>query len=401
MSESWSGPVSQLVVPGSDTQATVRGLQPVTKYALRIVAENVLGPGTPSNETLVATQEEVSQSFHNTQTNLSAPVSTFLFAIDSQAPNKEQQHGTILGYRIGYRVAHTDDSFQFKQVEARRSAASSLSDGRNKEEQAEGPEEEQKDEDALETTYLTNLRRLTKYGIVVQAYNAAGTGPASDEVIATTLETEYVLHYGTEHGEWKKLPLNSTKQTFVLDGLKCGTTYRLYMTASNSLGTGEPGEEVIVRTKGAAPISPPLDKFITTNATSATLHLGAWSTGGCPVTRFAVQYRLKFHPAWLPLADALSPRRRHYVLADLVPGRQYQVQVVAHSEAGATQADFEFPTPALSAAGGPHPRKLYLDDAVILSEFSQKQGTLKDTLSRSSYYASPAQKPVPVASKND
>ncbi|KAK8768466.1 hypothetical protein V5799_015069 [Amblyomma americanum] len=152
---------------------------------------------------------------------------------------------------------------------------------------------------------------------------------------------------------------------------------------------------------GAAPISPPLDKFITTNATSATLHLGAWSTGGCPVTRFAVQYRLKFHPAWLPLADALSPRRRHYVLADLVPGRQYQVQVVAHSEAGATQADFEFPTPALSAAGGPHPRKLYLDDAVILSEFSQKQGTLKDTLSRSSYYASPAQKPVPVASKND
>ncbi|XP_077518318.1 cell adhesion molecule Dscam1-like [Amblyomma americanum] len=488
--ESWSGPVSQLVVPGSDTQATVRGLQPVTKYALRIVAENVLGPGTPSNETLVATQEEAPTG---------APSSLTVHTTGSQslkvswkAPNKEQQHGTILGYRIGYRVAHTDDSFQFKQVEARRSAASSLSDGRNKEEQAEGPEEEQKDEDALETTYLTNLRRLTKYGIVVQAYNAAGTGPASDEVIATTLETapptspsikasplsttsltvqwerdpkdkssvtEYVLHYGTEHGEWKKLPLNSTKQTFVLDGLKCGTTYRLYMTASNSLGTGEPGEEVIVRTKGAAPISPPLDKFITTNATSATLHLGAWSTGGCPVTRFAVQYRLKFHPAWLPLADALSPRRRHYVLADLVPGRQYQVQVVAHSEAGATQADFEFPTPALSAAvatliptaiqdqaalplhknvaivaplavsailvvvaiitvyiclrrnssrcssptanGGPHPRKLYLDDAVILSEFSQKQGTLKDTLSRSSYYASPAQKPVPVASKND
>ncbi|KAH9373259.1 hypothetical protein HPB48_005004 [Haemaphysalis longicornis] len=63
--------------------------------------------------------------------------------------------------------------------------------------------------------------------------------------------TEYVLHYGAENGDWKKLPLNSTRQTFVLDGLKCGTTYRLYMTASNSLGTGEPGEEVVVRTKGA------------------------------------------------------------------------------------------------------------------------------------------------------
>ncbi|EEC20180.1 hypothetical protein IscW_ISCW023873 [Ixodes scapularis] len=202
----------------------------------------------------------------------------------------------------------------------------------------------------LRNTYLTNLRRLTKYGIVVQAFNAAGTGLASDEVIATTLETEYVLHYGTEASDWLQLPLNATKQSFVLDGLKCGTLYRLYMTASNSLGTGEPGAEVSVRTKGAAPISPTTDKFITTNSTTATLHLNAWSTGGCPVTRFAIQYRLKFHPTWLSLADSVNPRRRQYQLTDLVPSRQYQVNVIAHSEAGATQADFEFQTPG--AVGG-------------------------------------------------
>ncbi|KAK8781525.1 hypothetical protein V5799_017133 [Amblyomma americanum] len=297
--------------------------------------------------------------------------------MSDKAPTKEQQHGTILGYRVGYRVAHTDDSFQFKQVEARRKTAFSLLE----------PAElraEVREEDELETTYLTSLHRLTRYGVVVQAYNSAGIGPASDEVVATTLETapptsppvkvvplsssslsvewetnpkeqfsttEYVLHYGPEHGVWKKLPINYTGQPFVLDGLKCGTTYRLYMTASNSLGSGEPGEEVLVSTKGAAPISPPVDKFITANATSATLHLDTWLTSGCPVTSFTVQYRPRFQQEWILVADALRPRLRRYLLADLVPGRQYQVQVVAQSEAGATQANFEFQTPELSGLG--------------------------------------------------
>ncbi|CAN7995711.1 unnamed protein product, partial [Ixodes hexagonus] len=366
--ESWSGPVSTLVVTSSDTVATVRGLQPVTTYALRIVAENALGPGTPSNESLVTTKEEAP-----TGTPSGVTVHTTgsqSLKVSWKAPSKEHQHGTILGYRVGYRVAHSDDSFQFKQVEARA--------GNTEEEASPGGAP------FLETTYLTNLQRLTKYGIVVQAFNGAGTGPASDEVIATTLETapptspsvravplssssvsvqwerdpkdkssvtEYVLHYGPESGDWLQLPLNGSKQSLVLNGLKCGTLYRLYMTASNSLGTGEPGTEVSVRTKGAAPISPTTTKFITTNSTTATLHLSAWSTGGCPVTRFAIQYRLKFHPTWLSLEDSVDPRRRQYQLRDLLPSRHYQVNVIAHSEAGATQADFEFHTPALSAAG--------------------------------------------------
>ena len=64
------------------------------------------------------------------------------------------------GYKVGYRLAYTEGSYSFKQVEP-----------------------------PVETTYLTNLQRMTKYAIVVQAYNQAGTGPASDEVIAATLET--------------------------------------------------------------------------------------------------------------------------------------------------------------------------------------------------------------------
>lgn len=67
---------------------------------------------------------------------------------------------TSVGYRVGYRIAYTEGSYSFKQVEP-----------------------------PVDTTYLTNLQRMTKYAIVVQAYNRAGAGPASDEVIAATLET--------------------------------------------------------------------------------------------------------------------------------------------------------------------------------------------------------------------
>lgn len=50
---------------------------------------------------------------------------------------------------------------------------------------------------------------------------------------------------------------------------------------------------------------------------------------------------------------------------------------------------------------GTHPRKMYLEDAVIMSEFGQKQATPKEAMARSSYYASPAKKPVPVGAKHE
>lgn len=35
---------------------------------------------------------------------------------------------------------------------------------------------------------LTNLKKYTRYSIIVQAYNALGAGPSAGEVMATTLE---------------------------------------------------------------------------------------------------------------------------------------------------------------------------------------------------------------------
>lgn len=89
-------------------------------------------------------------------------LSNYYFFFFQQAPREDLRHGTILGYYIGYRPSDSDEPFQYKNVE---SAPSSPG-----------------------LSYLTNLRRLTRYAVIVQAYNNVGAGPRSDEVLATTLE---------------------------------------------------------------------------------------------------------------------------------------------------------------------------------------------------------------------
>ncbi|GBO08527.1 hypothetical protein AVEN_145905-1, partial [Araneus ventricosus] len=61
----------------------------------------------------------------------------------------------------------------------------------------------------------------------------------------------YTLHYKTDDGNWQQEQLSSDADKYTLRNLRCGTRYHLYMTASNSLGTGEPSEAVSARTKGA------------------------------------------------------------------------------------------------------------------------------------------------------
>ena len=36
--------------------------------------------------------------------------------------------------------------------------------------------------------FLNNLRKFTKYSILLQAYNSIGAGPRSDEIVVSTAE---------------------------------------------------------------------------------------------------------------------------------------------------------------------------------------------------------------------
>lgn len=81
----------------------------------------------------------------------------------SQAPKKELQNGVIRGYQIGYRENSPGSSGQYSIVEMKATGDS-------------------------EVYTLDNLKKFAQYGVVVQAFNRAGTGPSSSEINATTLE---------------------------------------------------------------------------------------------------------------------------------------------------------------------------------------------------------------------
>ncbi|KAG8200003.1 hypothetical protein JTE90_006241 [Oedothorax gibbosus] len=453
--------LKQIVVSGSEISAVVRGLIPATSYQFRILAENALGMSEHSEVTTVVTDEEVPGA---PPLDVSVqPTGSQSLKVTWRAPRKDLQYGAIHGYYIGYKVADTTDQYQYKNVEA-------TSD--------------------QELSYLTNLRRLTKYKVIVQAYNNIGAGPRSDEVAATTLEAapptsplltlhsitsssltvvwdrqledtglrEYILHYKTEGGgdKWKEQRLSTSGNQYTLEGLRCGTGYRLYMTATNSLGMGEPSEIITARTKGAAPVSPQKDSFLNINSTSVTLHFGAWSSGGCPILHYSVHFR--FQGLWKAVAERVEASQPQLDVRHLVPSREYTLRVSAHSDAGTTEAEYRFMTlnitlqypisksypPSQSSEGLPTPfyRNLTVLLPVIISvlvllivvitvivclrkqvdtgsmsedsrknrrnsehmglnEFPSKNLKDHDTYGgKSSYYSSPARKPLALASSS-
>lgn len=69
----------------------------------------------------------------------------------------------IRGYQIGYRENSPGSHGQYSIVEMKATGDS-------------------------EVYTLDNLKKFAQYGVVVQAFNRAGTGPSSSEINATTLE---------------------------------------------------------------------------------------------------------------------------------------------------------------------------------------------------------------------
>ena len=100
-------------------------------------------------------------SSQNVTVSVSPP--TTLPPLHSQAPKKELKNGVIRGYQIGYRENSPGSNGQYSIVEMKATGDS-------------------------EVYTLDNLKKFAQYGVVVQAFNRAGTGPSSSEINATTLE---------------------------------------------------------------------------------------------------------------------------------------------------------------------------------------------------------------------
>ncbi|XP_028982374.1 Down syndrome cell adhesion molecule-like protein Dscam2 [Diachasma alloeum] len=159
----------------------------------------------------------------------------------------------------------------------------------------------------------------------------------------------YTIHYKPEFGEWDTVQISSTVQKYSLENLFCGSRYQIYVTAYNGIGTGDRSDILNTRTKGSKPIIPEASRFIEVSTNSITLHLNAWSDGGCPMLYFVVEYKKKSHAEWIQVSNNVKPGG-NFVVLDLDPANWYQLRVTAHNNAGFAVAEYEFAT--LTVTGG-------------------------------------------------
>ncbi|KAL1417707.1 hypothetical protein MTO96_026610 [Rhipicephalus appendiculatus] len=150
-------------VEGTETLASVGPLRPAFTYRCHVRAENDIGIGDPSKDLEVTAAIE------------GPPLEVKAVAVDSQTirvtwkpPERELWHGELKGYYVGYRLDQPGDPYLYKTLQLEPQAGSA------KVVRAE--------------VILSSLRKFSPYLVLVQAFNAAGPGPRSDEVPVSTLD---------------------------------------------------------------------------------------------------------------------------------------------------------------------------------------------------------------------
>ncbi|XP_063218560.1 cell adhesion molecule Dscam2-like [Bacillus rossius redtenbacheri] len=151
-------------------------------------------------------------------------------------------------------------------------------------------------------------------------------------------------------GEWEELglPRNATRHR--LERLECGTAYSVQMVALNLVGSGEPSAALVARTEGAPPPRPAQRDLLRVNSSSAALSLRAWAGGGCPITRFLVEYREDSQQEWFTSENGMGFKDTH-TITGLWPETKYHIRVTAENKAGSTVAEYTIITLPVAGNG--------------------------------------------------
>ncbi|EEC10132.1 cell adhesion molecule, putative [Ixodes scapularis] len=212
-------------VTAPQTSTLLRDLQPGTSYIVRALAENTVGRGSPSESQKFQTKEEEPGGV---PTDVAAePRGPSSLRIKWKPPPKEQWNGQLLGFYIGYRPKSSEDPYSYQSA----------------------PMTDQAEEEHL----LAGLKRATEYAIVVKAFNAAGSGPGSQDIVARTADSDYILSYREETGPWRELTVpQADNSKYSLTGLREATRYQIYLQAAGEGSTSAPSEIITVLTEGGA-----------------------------------------------------------------------------------------------------------------------------------------------------
>ncbi|GIY67330.1 titin [Caerostris darwini] len=246
--------LEEKIVSSAQTSALIKDLHPGINYGLAIVAENTVGRGEPSDTISFTTgEEEPSGSPMDVNVDVKGAASLL---VTWKPPPKSEWNGKLKGYYVGYKIMQdSGHPYSFKTVDY-------VPGG-------------------VQEHMITSLRKDTEYSIIVKAYNSAGSGPPSQDVIVRTLGGDlppppivfvvatsensikiqwrstdtksqlsgHAIHYRKKGESWQRVAVTSPHEnSYTLTGLHGGAFYQLYVTANSDFGEGDPSDMVTVKT---------------------------------------------------------------------------------------------------------------------------------------------------------
>ncbi|KAI1289751.1 Down syndrome cell adhesion molecule-like protein 1 -like protein [Halotydeus destructor] len=267
----------EMTVSSTQTSAIIKDLQPGLSYEVTITAENDVGRGETSESVNFVTGQEEPSAAPVDVTAEARGSSTIL--VTWKPPPIEHWNGQIKGFYVGYKARDSQQPFSYRTVDAKHSSHSAQT----------------------YEFFLANLIKGSSYIVVVKAYNNAGSGPASHDIVVNLIEadlptspqlyvlvsdatsvslrwtmktvdsstypvTGYSIHYQRDSEHWMEIQVSSTANldptalpadgtipstnTYTLKNLEGASRYNIYVTAKNRFGTGDPSNSVTVSTDG-------------------------------------------------------------------------------------------------------------------------------------------------------
>ncbi|XP_037917664.1 Down syndrome cell adhesion molecule-like protein Dscam2 isoform X4 [Hermetia illucens] len=341
--------IDRVIVPGHTTEAQVQKLSPATTYNIRIVAENEIGSSQSSEAVTIITAEEAPSG--KPQNVKVEPLNQTTLKVTWKPPPRPEWNGELLGYYVGYRLANTNNSYVFEDVNF------STEEGK---------------EHSLE---LSHLKTYTQYGVVIQAYNKVGAGPLTEEEKQYTAEgtpsvppsdtTCTTLTSQTIRVMWVSPPLESangviktykvvyaptdlwfddknkdykrTGQTeTVLHGLKKFTNYTIQIAATTSGGDGVRSAPIHCQTEQDVPEAPTDVKALVMGSEAI---LVSWRPPAQPnglILQYTV-YTKAEGAEGAPKSQKIPNYQMSYEASGLEKGKSYEFWVTASTVIGEGQ----------------------------------------------------------------
>ncbi|XP_018371900.1 PREDICTED: Down syndrome cell adhesion molecule-like protein Dscam2 isoform X2 [Trachymyrmex cornetzi] len=357
-SEVWHDHTFHTTVPGTRARGHVSGLRPAVTYQFRMYADNELGRSQASDILETTTEgEKPGGPPRNLKVD---PISSTEFNVTWDPPDHDLWNGEILGYHVGYKEHRLGaEQYTYKTVERRISTASvALGLARTS---MPGRQH-----------HLTNLKKFTRYSVVVQAFNALGPGPMTQEVVASTLEDVpssppqdvrcTALSSTSLQVSWESPPDSSlngilkgykvmwenmdaitesvkpemkitTALTVGLHGLEKYTNYSIQVLAYTRTGDGVASSPLYCVTEEDLPQVPAGVKAVVSSATSIIVSWQPPLKSNGNITSYNVHIRgLGSEGKWH--RRALPPYQTSYQAEDLHKRSQYEFTIAAVTSVG-------------------------------------------------------------------